>query len=74
MTTTWRWMSQRSTTWATDLWWAAAIWLRVGSENRWLRGVVGHQLRSHLLTIGRSQAHWMLLAVMLAGLFMNAAI
>src|SRR4029450_9226974 len=37
MTTTWRWMSHRSTTWATDLPYPAPIWLRVGSENRWLR-------------------------------------
>jgi low temperature requirement protein LtrA len=34
----------------------------------------GTSFEATLLTIGRSQAQWMLLAVMLAGLFMNAAI
>ena len=33
MTTTSRWMGHRSTTCATDLPWAAPIWLRAGSEN-----------------------------------------
>jgi low temperature requirement protein LtrA len=33
----------------------------------------GTSFEATLLNIGRSQAQWMLLAVMLAGLFMNAA-
>jgi hypothetical protein len=37
MATTLRWVSQRSTTWATDLPWAAPISVRVRSENGLLR-------------------------------------
>jgi low temperature requirement protein LtrA len=38
------------------------------------RAGVASRFEATLLHVGRWQAHWMLLAVMLAGLFMNAAI